>query len=141
MIVLAVDDERDVTESIAESLKLKGHEVLCAESADSAMKILQNRFQSREPVSVILSDLLMPDISGEAFFTMVRQDSHLSNIPFAIMSGNAAPDQIKKLVLLGVDGVICKPFTVDALEAALEATIKRRGDKDVAEMLKGLKMT
>ena len=55
MIVLAVDDERDVTESIAASLKLKGHEVLCAESADSAMKILQNRFQSREPVSVILS--------------------------------------------------------------------------------------
>ena len=83
----------------------------------------------------------MPEISGEAFLTAVRQDSHFSNVPFAIMSGNTAPDQIKKLVLLGVDGVICKPFTVDALVAALEATIKRRGDKDVAEMLKGLNIT
>lgn len=141
MIVLAVDDERDVTESISAGMKLKGHEVLCAESADSAMRILQERFQSGEPVSVILSDLLMPEISGEVFFTMVRRDSHFSNVPFAIMSGNATPDQIKKLAVLGVDGVICKPFTVDALMAALEAAIKRRGDKDVAEMLKGLKMT
>lgn len=141
MIVLAVDDERDITESIAAGLKLKGHEVLCTESADSAMKILQARFQSKEQVSVILSDLFMPEISGEEFFSMVRKGSHFSNVPFAIMSGNATPDQIKKLALLGIDGVICKPFTIDALIVALEATIKRREDKDMAEMLKGLRMT
>ena len=140
MIVLAVDDERDVTESIATGLKLKGHEVLCAESADAAMRILQKLFQSNEQVSVILSDLLMPEISGEALFSMVRRGSHFSNVPFAIMSGNATPDQIKKLALLGIDGVICKPFTVDALIVALQATIKRKEDKEMAEMLKGLKM-
>ena len=136
MDILAVDDEKDVLDAIASSLKLKGHEVLCAENGPAALAILDERAKSGQRVSIILSDLFMPQMSGEMLFTEVKKSLNFYNLPFAIMSGNATQDQIRGLIELGVDGVICKPFTGDVLMNALQATIKRREEKDTQELLK-----
>jgi len=140
MVILAVDDEKDFLEAFASVLTTRGHSVLCACDGREALNLLESRKPSDAAISIIISDLLMPNLTGEEFLVEVKKSPIFSSIPFAIMSGNATGDQVQKLWNLGVDGVICKPFTAADLSKLIEATIKRKEERDMQALLGGLKI-
>ena len=57
--VLVVDDEPAIREMLTDALSREPYEVLCAGSAEEALAVL-----AEEPVDVVISDEVMPGMSG-----------------------------------------------------------------------------
>lgn len=66
--VLIVDDERAITELLQDVLSTEPYELLSAGSAEEALELLK-----REPVDVVVSDEMMPGMSGSEFLSIVRR--------------------------------------------------------------------
>lgn len=59
--VLLVDDEQDIRESATEYLQARGLHVICAGSATEAIEIAAD---AQMPISVLVTDFVMPDMNG-----------------------------------------------------------------------------
>jgi two-component system, chemotaxis family, chemotaxis protein CheY len=107
-LVLVVDDDSSVRESIAEMLEAKGYAVLQAENGQKALDVLKST--QHFPCLVIL-DLAMPIMDGRGFLKQRAEDSILRDIPVVIVSGNAQSDE----PLEGICAYLRKPVNVDRL--------------------------
>ena len=66
--ILVVDDEKILVDLLSEVLGQKGYAVLCAERAEQALKIME-----KEPVDLIISDVVMPEMDGYQFVPIVQE--------------------------------------------------------------------
>lgn len=81
--VLVVEDEPDLGAAIRATLERPGWEVVVAACARDAFELVAS-----EPFpSIILLDLALPDLGGDEFLRVVRQDPRLEHIPVIVMSG------------------------------------------------------
>jgi len=103
--VLLVEDEDDIRENSAELMRFMGYEVLEAASAEAALALLQ-----RQP-DIVLTDLQLPGMGGEALAQMVRQKLPRARIAF--MSGASHASNV-------ADALLPKPYDAQQLQALLE---------------------
>ena len=120
MKVLIVDDNADTRSMIRLILEKNGHTVAGeAEDGPSALKA----FTELRP-EVVFLDVIMPGRSGVAVLEDIRKIDPDAQV---IMVTAIDQDEInRRLMLLGVAGIIYKPFRVDDFEKALNALPKRR---------------
>lgn len=62
--------------------------------------------------SLLLIDLNLPDGSGEDLVSHIKSEPRLSNIPIMILSADALPETIARLIAAGVDDYMTKPLDV-----------------------------
>ena len=91
--LLVVDDEVGIRELLSEILEDEGHDVLTAEDAGQARKLIEEN-----PLDLILLDIWMPDTDG---VTLLRELSsqHLIHCPVIMMSGHAtavSSDEVRR---------------------------------------------
>jgi two-component system, cell cycle sensor histidine kinase and response regulator CckA len=109
-VVLLVDDE-DLIRRVGERLLRKlGYRVVLAADGAAAVKILDER--TRE-VSLIILDLVMPDMDGEETFHRLREIDPL--VPIVLSSGYSKDDKVERLLLAGANGFLPKPFELKHL--------------------------
>lgn len=65
--ILIVDDEENVLKALRRSLRKEGYELFSANSAAEGIELLQ-----RQPVDLVMSDHLMPDMTGLELLKVVR---------------------------------------------------------------------
>jgi CheY-like chemotaxis protein len=82
---LVVDDDEDVRTALEEILDAEGYRTVLADSATNALELL--RTGAVRP-SLILLDLLMPEMDGWEFLILVDDDPDLHRIPVALMSSH-----------------------------------------------------
>ena len=124
--ILIVDDEPAVRLSIERLLARKGYEIAAAASADAAYAILRDR-----PVDLILLDLRMPGVGGEAFYyAIIRQWPALTQ-RIVLMSGQSFDIQDDRPQALKNCAFLPKPFNIDffyrLIEDRLAAVATREG--------------
>jgi CheY-like chemotaxis protein len=119
--VLLVDDHDQVRKTLARVLKEAGFEVLVAHDGLEAIRILK---ESREPVDLILTDVVMPAISGIDFANRIRESG--VSTPILFMSGFADSAQ-REIGLIG--DFIAKPFTSSKLLSRIGLILSKRGPK------------
>ena len=83
--ILIVDDEVNICNALRRSLRKEGYEILVANEPAEALKILAN-----ETVDLVLSDHLMPNMTGLEFLTIVR-DRHPDSLRI-LLTGHADMD-------------------------------------------------
>lgn len=111
--LLVVEDDRDLREVLAESLRLEGYEVVEATDGADALERLRGGV---DPMLVIL-DLVMPRMDGRQLLAAMRADPALAAIPVVLVTGTPPRD------LKGqVDAILKKPVGI----ADLLACIRRR---------------
>ncbi len=71
---------------------------------------------------LILLDLNLPDIDGDVVLERLRADSATATIPIAIVSADATPSQVERLLEAGAFDYLTKPLNVKAFLALLERT-------------------
>jgi two-component system, NtrC family, response regulator AtoC len=101
--LLIVDDEQTIRRlcmTVGESL---GFSCLEAESGDAALAVLES-----QPVHMVLTDLVMPRMSGLEFLEQVKR-SH-SRIEVAVMTGHGSVETAVQAMKLGAYDYISKPF-------------------------------
>ena len=105
--VLVVDDDADVRTLLGTALADEGYEVLTAGDGAEAIELVRRR-----PPDLILLDLMMPRVSGWSF---TEQYARLPGPHAPIIVVTAASSTVLRFPEQGVQRVVPKPFSVDAL--------------------------
>lgn len=102
--LLVADDEEMIREAVASYLESQGYQVFRAENGEEALNILK-----REPISLVILDLMLPDLPGEEVCVRIRKQSR---VPIIMLTAkNVEYDMIHGLDL-GADDYITKPFNI-----------------------------
>ena len=113
--ILVVDDSSTVRRLVEKGLKEVGFKVSQAENGLAALEVLK-----QENPDLILSDIDMPVMNGEVFCQRVHADPVLAPIPFVVMSANNDRPIMRRMLQLGADSYLVKPFNVDQLVITVE---------------------
>jgi excisionase family DNA binding protein len=116
-LVLVIDDEQLVRDSVSDFLTDEGHQVQVAADGDEAMSLLASA--PRLPDLIIL-DLKMPRLNGWRFRERQLGDARLAAIPVIVVTSVAEANVAGAMVLK-------KPLRLDALAKAMEASGVPRG--------------
>ena len=115
--LLVADDEGMIREAVASYLESQGYQVFRAENGEEALNILK-----REPISLVILDLMLPDLPGEEVCVGIRKQSR---VPIIMLTAkNVEYDMIHGLDL-GADDYITKPFSLKNLSARVQAVLRR----------------
>lgn len=114
-LILVVDDSLTVRSLVSKSLKDVGFTIIQAENGKVALDLLRHK----KP-DLILSDIDMPEMNGEAFCQAVHADPVLAAIPFVVMSANNQRPIMRRMLQLGADSYLVKPFNVEQLVITIE---------------------
>jgi CheY-like chemotaxis protein len=113
--ILIVDDNVDAAESLAEVLRLEGHEVLTAGSAEEAIERLADFI----PDAAFL-DIGLPKMDGYELARTLRADPRLRATRLIALTGyGRAPDR-RRAIDAGFDEHMVKPVDIESLLARLE---------------------
>ena len=125
--ILLVDDEIELAELTADALRGEGLDVHLAHDGYRALGMLTvHRYDA------IVTDLMMPEMTGLQLVSHVRATDRHANCPIFILSGNADERAIAKLKNLRVAEVLAKPISVDVLAALIKKSLKPLGRKPLA---------
>ncbi len=120
-LILVVDDERMLAETITYNLEKEGFEVIVAYDGESALQ----QAKARRPELVIL-DLMLPKISGWEVCRALRQNSEFRLDSPILMLTARGEESDKVLGLeLGADDYLVKPFGMRELVARVRALLRR----------------
>ena len=75
---------------------------------------------------LILADLHLPDMSGEDVLRELQADAALKDTPVVVVSADATPGRVKRLLASGARAYITKPIDVQELLAVIEASMPTR---------------
>lgn len=115
--LLVADDEEMIREAVASYLESQGYQVFRAENGEEALNILK-----REPISLVILDLMLPDLPGEEVCVRIRKQSR---VPIIMLTAkNVEYDMIHGLDL-GAYDYITKPFSLKNLSARVQAVLRR----------------
>lgn len=118
--ILVVEDEEKIVSVIKSFLEMKGFQVICAENGVKAIELFQ-----RERVSLVLLDLMLPEMTGEKVCQILRQKS---NVPIIMLTAKSDEADMLRGLEIGADDYITKPFRLMALYARIEAVLRRAGE-------------
>jgi two-component system KDP operon response regulator KdpE len=115
--VLVIDDEGQIRRFLRAGFELHGFVVLEAENAAAGLKAAT----FNKPDLIIL-DLNLPDIEGSEVLERIRS---WSNVPIIVLSIHADEQEKVRLLRLGADDYVVKPFGMSELLARGEAALRR----------------
>ncbi len=107
--ILLIEDDPIMGESLMERFELEGFQARWARTGQEGRHWL-----ARGGFGVVISDLRLPDMGGEALFREVLE-SHPILPPWLFITGYGAVDQAVQLLKLGAADYLTKPFDLDAL--------------------------
>ena len=113
--VIVVEDEPDMAEMFAEMVRLMGLEVIKSHSGMRAIDLI-----AEKKPSVVLLDMMMPDVSGLEVLRHLRRDPRLSRIPVIVVSAKSLPSDVRKGLDAGASFYLTKPVSFDDLKRALD---------------------
>jgi two-component system, chemotaxis family, chemotaxis protein CheY len=109
-IALTVDDSRTIREMVAFTLKNHGFDVLEAEDGKHALAVLGDR-----DVSVIITDLNMPNMDGFELMRQLRANPKYKFVPILMLTTESDGAKKETGKQAGATGWIVKPFNPDKL--------------------------
>src|SRR3954453_16155167 len=123
--ILVVEDDAATRTFLADNLTADGYELLVAENARDALRILETKFPD-----LALIDLGLPDASGFEVLRRVRQaDGVVSRIdpatPLVLLTGRAGEPGRARGFERGADDYICKPFSYPEPRGRIAALLRR----------------
>ncbi|MDR1531642.1 MAG: response regulator transcription factor [Clostridiales bacterium] len=123
--IMAVDDEPKILEAVVSYLDSKGFKVFGAANGKQALEIF-----GRENISLIILDLMLPDITGEEICRKIRKKSRA---PVIMLTAKAEERDLLQGLNIGADDYMTKPFSLKELHARV-LTVLRRTENDLVPL-------
>lgn len=124
--ILIIEDDMDINRLIEKILEKEAHTVQTAFSGTEGVL----RF-SLEKIDLIVTDLMLPGMSGEDFIKEIRKSSV---VPILALSAKGGLEDKIKVLNLGADDYITKPFEPKELIARVNAQLRRSGYVSLPEL-------
>src|ERR1022692_1722280 len=139
--ILLIDDEEWLREMMLLALRQRGFQVIEAENGALGIELAR-----KELPDLILCDVNMEKVDGYLTLSSLRSDATTASIPFILMTGLADQAGMRHGMELGADDYLPKPFTIEALYAAVDARLKKanvvrqEAEKKLADLRENLSM-
>ncbi|MBN1487845.1 MAG: PAS domain-containing protein [Anaerolineae bacterium] len=117
--ILLVEDEAVLRHALAESLTALNYRVLEAIHGREALTLLE---QYSEEIVLVLSDMVMPEMGGQALFYALQQRGLA--MPMVIMSGHPMENELEQLQSQGLAGWMLKPLSMEQLSQLLARLLR-----------------
>jgi two-component system KDP operon response regulator KdpE len=114
--VLVVDDEQPILRVLESTLLTSGLEVITAETAAAALKLV-----AQSSPDVILLDLGLPDLDGKKVIQVLRE---WTETPIVVLSARHEENERINALDLGADDYVTKPFHMGELQARLRTALR-----------------
>jgi adenylate cyclase len=119
--ILIVDDNEDNRYTLQLLLESDGHEwVASAASGNEAIALLE-----KQKFSLVLLDLMMPDLNGDEVLKLIKSDPDKRDIPVVMLSADTHAEKVAQCIELGADDYLPKPFNPTILRARIAAALRR----------------
>lgn len=118
--ILVIDDNTDIRENIAEILELSGYKIFTAENGRVGVEVAL-----RERPSIIICDIMMPELDGYGVLHLLRKNPVTQQTPFIFITAKTERSDLRKGMEMGADDYITKPFEDIELLNAVETRLKR----------------
>ncbi|OQY28903.1 MAG: hypothetical protein B6244_05715 [Candidatus Cloacimonetes bacterium 4572_55] len=128
-IILVVEDNVAVLQSIRYCLTMEGFSVITANNGQDALGVLNNQFPD-----LIISDIMMPKMDGYTFYQNLQSHTKLRSIPFLFLTAKAGKKDIRIGKEMGVDDYIIKPFEPMDLVSTVKGKLLRHQDHEVSRL-------
>ena len=118
--ILVIDDNKDIRENTAEILELAGYKTFTAENGKKGVEIAL-----KENPSIIVCDIMMPELDGYGVLHLLKKNKLTENIPFIFLTAKSERSDLRTGMEMGADDYITKPFDDIELLRAVEVRIKK----------------
>jgi two-component system, OmpR family, KDP operon response regulator KdpE len=115
--ILVIDDEAQIRRFLRAGFELHGFSVIEAQNAADGLKAA-----TMSAIDLIILDLDLPDLEGSEVLERIRS---WSNIPIIVLSIHADEHEKVRLLRLGADDYVVKPFGISELLARSDAALRR----------------
>ena len=126
--VLVVEDEKDVRELLRLNLKGGGFDVLEAQNGAEGLAIAK-----AELPSVVILDLMMPEMNGMEVCRALRRNPATSRIPILMLTAKSTEEDKVAGLEVGADDYVTKPFSPRELLLRVRAVARRQPDQGVSK--------
>jgi len=130
-LVLVVEDNRDISGFITQSLVSRGFRVAAAfDGREGYRKAI-----GQHP-DLVLTDIMMPGMNGDQLVRSLRERVELSSMPIVVLTGKAEKDLGDRLLREGAQDYLEKPFSVEELCARVQNLVARKRADDQSRRLR-----
>lgn len=120
--ILIAEDEPDIRELVAFTLRFAGHEVVATSNGEEAL----HKASEMVP-DIILMDVRMPRMTGYDACRAMKADPLLKDIPIVFLSAKGQDAEIQTGLDAGAEEYLLKPFAPDQLTERVKAILGKFG--------------
>ncbi|MBO9202928.1 MULTISPECIES: hybrid sensor histidine kinase/response regulator transcription factor [Niastella] len=121
LTVLVAEDDDKLLDFIAKSLRADGFAVEKATNGKEALQVLEQK-----AIDLILSDVMMPELSGFELCRVIKNNVNYSHIPFIILTAKSNTEAELEGLQAGADAYITKPFKWKHVVAIVKNLLESR---------------
>lgn len=108
--ILIVEDSPTQAAQLRRTLERNGFSVVAARNGAEALDLLQ-----KQAPTLVISDVVMPGMSGFQLCSRIKADSQLKGIPVILLTSLSNPNDVIKGLQCAADSFIVKPYDDEAL--------------------------
>ena len=120
--ILIAEDEPDIRELVAFTLRFAGYEVVAANNGEEAVQTA-----SRELPDLILMDVRMPRMTGYDACRVMKANPDLADVPVVFLSAKGQETEIQTGLDSGAEEYLLKPFAPNQLTERVRAILSKYG--------------
>jgi CheY-like chemotaxis protein len=120
--ILIAEDERDIRDLVAFTLRFAGYEVFTAANGEEAVELAPNINPD-----LILMDVRMPRMTGYEACRIMKLNPDLKDIPIVFLSAKGQETEIQQGLEAGAEEYLLKPFAPDQLTSHVKTILAKFG--------------
>jgi DNA-binding response OmpR family regulator len=120
--ILIAEDERDIRDLIAFTLRFAGHEVIATANGEEALNMALETIPD-----LILLDVRMPRMTGYEACRQIKAEDKTSHIPVVFLSAKGQESEVQTGLAAGAAEYILKPFSPDNLTERIRVILRQDG--------------
>src|SRR5690349_7555999 len=103
--ILVIDDDHNLLDNVSTILELAGYEVLRADNGVEGLRLIHDYHPS-----LIICDIMMPEVSGYDVLEELQANSNTITIPLIFLTAKSDVHDIRRGMRAGADDYLTKPF-------------------------------
>ena len=120
--IVIAEDEPDIRELIAFTLRFAGHEVIAGANGLEGYELAK-----REKPDLVMLDVRMPKMTGYEACQRIKSEEDISHIPVVFLSAKGQENEIQQGMQAGAEEYLLKPFAPDQLTERIRTILKKYG--------------